>query len=59
MSGIKYSKMKSPYIEKIEQLKKMKLICTETFRGFRTQYEKANEQLKSEMDRLAFYLDVG
>lgn len=51
--------MKSPYIDKIEQLKKMKLICTETFSNFRTQYEKANEQLKSEMDRLVYYFDVG
>lgn len=59
MYRIKYNKMKSPYIDKIEQLKKMKLICTETFSNFRTQYEKANEQLKSEMDRLVYYFDVG
>lgn len=51
--------MKSPYIEKIEQLKKLKFICTETFTSFRSQYEKANNHHKSEMDRLVHYLDVG
>lgn len=51
--------MKSPYIEKIEHLRKMKFICTETFRDFSAQYEKANKHHKSEMDRLVHYLDVG